>query len=102
MASAMVLRTSDTHRDRAGVTEPGEDFGTPHLLENFFGNVHGAFKSGAGQDHTELISTAPEDKVCISHDVFEDFCDLRQYFVADNVAESVVDDLEAIDIEHQQ
>ena len=71
-------------------------------MKNLLGNVHCAFERRAWQDHTEFITTAPEDKVCITNRLRESTCDLSDHLIANDVPKCVVYDFEGIDIDHQQ
>src|SRR5687767_9416749 len=102
MTAAVVFRDSDTYSHRTGVAQVRENLRRFHLLQNLLGGANGAFKSGGGQDNPEFVAAASEYQVRISNRLLQNLCDLRQDLVADDVAKGVIDELETVDVDHQQ
>ena len=54
------------------------------------------------QDDRELVAAEPRDEVELADALPQQPADVGDELVADRVAEAVVDDLEAVEVEHQQ
>ena len=78
-----------------------------HRLAEFFEHALGDLSGGAGpvdilEQDRELVARQARDQVGIAHARLQAGGDLLEHLVAGEVAEAVVDDLEAVDVEVQQ
>src|SRR5262249_37471083 len=86
--------------DHELVSADAEGFG--HALENSVGD-HRRVTSVADilEEHHELITAEAGDGVSGPEEGFEPLRERREQLIADRMAEAVVDDLEAVDVEEQ-
>src|SRR6266516_4508685 len=98
----MVLRQSDTHGDRAGITQHAKNVRRGDPFKYLFGNTCGVFQICARQSDAKLVAATSKNKVCGSNRASKDSCELSQHFVSDRVTAGILDSLKAVYINYKQ
>ncbi len=73
------------------------------MFDNRFGHLlHPRTVGGIADHHAEFVAAKTAANLVLGHQALEPSCDLAQQPVAGQVAERIIDRLEAVEVDHQK